>query len=86
MIHTSFWFFHKQVLTLATTIAKNTSVLCNASRDASSNTTNPIARRRFVESAKDVANATAELVRTIKVCFYDNLLKIQTYIYLINRY
>jgi talin len=56
-------------LTLATTIAKNTSVLCNASRNASSNTTNPIARRRFVESAKEVANATAELVRTIKVCF-----------------
>ncbi|UJR28105.1 hypothetical protein I4U23_009360 [Adineta vaga] len=57
----------KDVLILATTVAKNTSVLCNAARDASSNTTNPIARRRFVESAKDVANATAELVRTIKV-------------------
>ncbi|CAF3470464.1 unnamed protein product [Rotaria socialis] len=57
----------KEILPLATKIAKNTSVLCNAARDASSNTTNPIARRRFVESAKDVANGTAELVRTIKV-------------------
>ncbi|CAF0901956.1 unnamed protein product [Adineta ricciae] len=55
------------ILQLATTIAKNTSLLCNAARGASSNTTNPIARRRFVESAKDVANSTAELVRTIKI-------------------
>ncbi len=55
---------------MATIIAKNTSVLCNAARDASSNTTNPIARRHFVESAKDVANATAELVRSIKVCLF----------------
>ncbi|CAF3354839.1 unnamed protein product [Rotaria socialis] len=55
------------ILTLATTIAKNTSALCNISRDASSNTTNLTARRRFVQSAKDVANATAELVRTIKI-------------------
>ncbi|CAF0858226.1 unnamed protein product [Rotaria sordida] len=57
----------KEVLSLATKIAKNTSMLCNAARDASSNTTNPIARRRFVESAKDIANGTAELVRTIKI-------------------
>ncbi|CAF1156243.1 unnamed protein product [Adineta steineri] len=55
------------ILNLAATIAKNTSTLCNISRDASSTTTNPMARRRFVQSAKDVANATAELVRTIKI-------------------
>lgn len=61
------FFFIIQILTLATTIAKNTSTLCNAARDASTKTTNPLAHRRFVESAKDVANATAELVRTIKV-------------------
>jgi len=62
------WFFlFIKILTLATTIAKHTSTLCNISRDVSSNTTNPIARRRFVQSAKDVANATAELVRKIKV-------------------
>ena len=59
--------FFVKILTLAATIAKNTSVLCNISRDASSNTTNSIAPRRFVQSAKDVANATAELVRAIKV-------------------
>jgi talin len=56
-----------QILTFATTIAKHTSTLCNISRDASSNTTNPMARRNFVQSAKDVANTTAELVRKIKV-------------------
>jgi talin len=56
-----------KILTLAATIAKNTSILCNISRDASANTTNPIVKRRFVQSAKDVANATAELVRKIKV-------------------
>jgi talin len=61
------FFFFVKILTLATTIAKNTSALCNISRDASSNTTNPIAGRRFVQTAKDVANATAELVRAIKV-------------------
>jgi len=63
----SFSCFISKILTLATTIAKNTSILCNAARDASSKTTNPLAHRRFVESAKDVANATAGLVRTIKV-------------------
>ncbi|CAF1003447.1 unnamed protein product [Rotaria sordida] len=55
------------ILTLAATIAKNTSALCNVSREASSNTNNPMSRRHFVQSAKDVANATAELVRTIKI-------------------
>ncbi|UJR21334.1 hypothetical protein I4U23_024428 [Adineta vaga] len=55
------------ILTLAATVAKNTSSLCNICRDASSNTTDPVSRRRFVQSAKDVANATAELVRAIKI-------------------
>lgn len=56
-----------KILTFATTVAKHTSNLCNISREASSNTTNPMARRHFVQSAKDVANGTAELVRKIKV-------------------
>ncbi|CAF0840452.1 unnamed protein product [Didymodactylos carnosus] len=56
-----------EILSCATTIAKNTSTLCNAARDASSRTTNALARRSFVQSAKDVANATANLVRTIKI-------------------
>ncbi|XP_074599773.1 talin-1-like [Brevipalpus obovatus] len=56
----------QQVLSAATTIAKHTSSLCNSCRLASSRTANPIAKRYFVQSAKDVANATAALVREIK--------------------
>merc|ERR1712123_287400 len=40
--------------------------LCNACRLASSKTNNPVAKRHFVQSAKDVANATAILVKEIK--------------------
>lgn len=57
----------QQVLTAATVIAKHTSALCNACRVASSKTTNPVAKRHFVESAKDVANSTALLVKEIKL-------------------
>jgi talin len=55
-----------QVLSAATVIAKHTSSLCNACRVASSKTTNPVAKRHFVQSAKDVANSTANLVKEIK--------------------
>ena len=55
-----------QVLSAATVIAKHTSSLCNACRLASSKTTNPVAKRHFVQSAKDVANSTANLVKEIK--------------------
>merc|ERR1719411_861017 len=44
----------------------NTSTLCNSCRIASSKTNNPAAKRHFVQSAKDVANATATLVKEIK--------------------
>lgn len=57
---------HK-VLSAATIVAKHTSALCNACRLASSKTSNPVARRQFVQSAKEVANTTANLVKTIKV-------------------
>lgn len=57
----------QQVLTAATLIAKHTSALCNACRGASSKTTNPVAKRHFVESAKDVANSTSLLVKEIKI-------------------
>ncbi|XP_014674038.1 PREDICTED: talin-2-like [Priapulus caudatus] len=57
----------QQVLQSATIIAKHTSSLCNSCRIASSKTTNPVAKRQFVQSAKDVANATANLVKAIKV-------------------
>ena len=56
----------QQILSAATVIAKHTSSLCNACRLASSKTTNPVAKRHFVQSAKDVANATAVLVKEIK--------------------
>ncbi|XP_031420336.1 talin-2 isoform X2 [Clupea harengus] len=55
-----------QVLSAATIVAKHTSALCNACRLASSKTGNPVARRQFVQSAKEVANTTANLVKTIK--------------------
>lgn len=60
-----------QVLSAATVIAKHTSSLCNACRLASSKTTNPVAKRQFVQSAKDVANSTAKLVKEIKALDQD---------------
>ncbi|XP_074035813.1 talin_middle and talin-RS domain-containing protein rhea isoform X1 [Leptinotarsa decemlineata] len=56
----------KQVLEAATLIAKHTSALCNSCRVASSKTSNPVAKRQFVQSAKAVANSTAALVKEIK--------------------
>ncbi len=56
----------QQILTSATIIAKHTSSLCNSCRLASSKTNNPVAKKQFVQSAKDVANATATLVKEIK--------------------
>ena len=64
------WYFASspaQVLNAATVVAKHTSSLCNTCRHASSKTNNPIAKRHFVQSAKDVAYNTANLVRAIKV-------------------
>uniref|UniRef100_A0A1B6BY27 FERM domain-containing protein n=1 Tax=Clastoptera arizonana TaxID=38151 RepID=A0A1B6BY27_9HEMI len=61
----------QQVLSAATVIAKHTSSLCNACRVASSKTTNPVAKRHFVQSAKDVANSTANLVKEIKALDLD---------------
>ncbi|KAK2505580.1 hypothetical protein MC885_006109 [Smutsia gigantea] len=55
-----------QVLSAATIVAKHTSALCNACRIASSKTASPVAKRHFVQSAKEVANSTANLVKTIK--------------------
>ena len=55
------------MLSAATVVAKHTSALCNACRLASSKTSNPVAKRHFVQSAKDVANSTANLVKAIKV-------------------
>eukprot|EP00795_Rhopilema_esculentum_P003812 gene3812-15100_t len=56
----------QQVLSAATVIAKHTSGLCNACKVASAKTENPVAKRHFVQAAKDVANNTALLVKFIK--------------------
>ena len=56
-----------QVLSAATIVAKHTSALCNSCRLASARTAIPTAKRQFVQSAKEVANSTANLVKTIKV-------------------
>jgi len=61
----------QQVLSAATIIAKHTSALCNSCRVASAKTSNPVAKRHFVQSAKDVANATATLVKEIKTLDQD---------------
>ncbi|XP_039255846.2 talin-2-like isoform X1 [Styela clava] len=55
-----------QVLSAATIVAKHTSALCNVCRIASSKTSNAVARKHFVQSAKEVANSTANLVKSIK--------------------
>ncbi|XP_076880001.1 talin-2-like isoform X4 [Brachyhypopomus gauderio] len=55
-----------QVLSAATIVAKHTSVLFNACRLASSRTGNHVAKRHFIQSAKEVASNTANLVQTIK--------------------
>ncbi|XP_025081470.1 talin-1-like isoform X4 [Pomacea canaliculata] len=60
------WTLRSMVLSAATVVAKHTSALCNACRLASSKTANPVAKRHFVQSAKDVANSTASLVKAIK--------------------
>ncbi|CAG9134195.1 unnamed protein product [Plutella xylostella] len=56
----------QQVLSAATIIAKHTSAICNACRVASSKTSRAADKRHFVQSAKDVANCTAALVKRIK--------------------
>ncbi|KAF7995722.1 hypothetical protein HCN44_006829 [Aphidius gifuensis] len=67
----------QQILEAATMIAKHTSALCNACRLASSKTNDPVSKRHYVQSAKDVANSTANLVKEIKTLDkdYSNLNK-----------
>jgi len=59
--------YDAQVLSAATVIAKHTSILCNACKLASGKTSNPVAKKHFVQAAKDVANCTANLAKNIKV-------------------
>lgn len=60
-------YVYVQMLAAVSNIANQTSALCNACRVASSKTTNPVAKRQFVQSAKDLANNTALMVKSMKV-------------------
>lgn len=55
------------MLFVATVVAKHTSVLCNTCHLASSKTSNPVAKRHLVRSAKKIANSTDNLVKAIMV-------------------
>ena len=55
-----------QLIQAATQIAQSTASLCNASQLASNRTNNVLAKRHFVQSAKQVANTTANFVKSIK--------------------
>jgi talin len=48
-------------------VAKHTSNLCNVCKAASAKTNNPVAKKHFVQAARDIANNTANLVKAIKV-------------------
>lgn len=56
----------QEVLTAATQIAQYTSKLCNTCKSASQKCENPVAKRHFLQCAKDVTNSTAQLVKCIK--------------------
>eukprot|EP00117_Sycon_ciliatum_P001215 scpid5059/ scgid6971/ Talin-1 len=56
----------QQLLSAATHVAKHTSTLCTACKQASAKTSNAVAKKHFVAAAKDVATRTAQLVQAIK--------------------
>lgn len=56
----------KDMIRSAGEIAKSTSDLCNACRIASTKTSNMDSKRNFIQSAKDVANATTALINQIQ--------------------
>ncbi|EDV28944.1 uncharacterized protein TRIADDRAFT_19795, partial [Trichoplax adhaerens] len=56
----------EELLVAATEIAKNSTLLCTACKEVSVKTSNPVAKRQFVLSAKDVANGTGNVVRSIR--------------------
>lgn len=56
----------EQIFRCATDIAKSTQDLCSTCRIASAKTQNPYHQNNFVQSARDVANATAALIQEIK--------------------
>ncbi|XP_003372683.1 putative I/LWEQ domain protein, partial [Trichinella spiralis] len=60
-----------QILEAATVIAKQTTLLANICRDASSQTSDSGAKRHFINYARDVAGSTANLIKAIKVLDHD---------------
>uniref|UniRef100_A0A5S6Q7X7 FERM domain-containing protein n=1 Tax=Trichuris muris TaxID=70415 RepID=A0A5S6Q7X7_TRIMR len=56
-----------EILEAATVIAKQTTLLANICRDASSQTSDGGAKRHFINYARDVASSTANLIKAIKV-------------------
>lgn len=56
----------QQKITALTSIAKHTSFLCVVCRQASLNTSNPVAKNEFIEGAKLVATTTSDLVQEVK--------------------
>ncbi|KHJ45469.1 I/LWEQ domain protein [Trichuris suis] len=56
-----------EILEAATVIAKQTTLLANICRDASSQTSDAGAKRHFINYARDVASSTANLIKAIKV-------------------
>jgi talin len=54
------------VIQAATQIAHISASLCAASQRASARTGNILAKQHFVQSAKQVANATAGFVKSVK--------------------
>ena len=77
------------MLSAAAIAAKHTSALCNVCRVASNKTSNAVTKKHFIQSAKDIAQATGDMVKKVKVIIvklplvlYKNLLWFQTSFYL----
>lgn len=54
------------MLSSTTEIAKYSHALCHQCRNAANRCANPVASRQFVQSAKDIAQNTANLVRAVR--------------------
>lgn len=60
-----------QMLAAVSTIANQTSLLCNACRQASARTDNALSKNQLVQSAKNLANHTALMVKAMKASTED---------------
>lgn len=55
------------MLSAAAVVAKHTSALCNVCRVASNKTNNAVAKKHFIQSAKEIAQTTGDMVQKVKV-------------------